>query len=120
MFRLNPEAKLCQSISIDGGILTFEYLNGTVEEKVDKTAELSTYKGKTWWRNRDGRYWFMVAARADSTLIEKLGQIWKKNDGRWVWVRHKSKYQGRWSAGQGVAASKQEAANKVVEGWYVC
>ena len=61
----------------------------------------------------------MAAARKDSTLIEKLGQIWAKNDGRWVWVRHRSKYQGQWLEGQGVVDSKQEAASKVVEGWYV-
>ena len=95
MFRLSPEAKLCQSISIDGGILTFEYLDGTVEERVDKTAKLSTYRNQTWWKAQGDRFWYTVTARKNSSLVEKLGQIWKKNDDRWVWVRHKSKYQGR-------------------------
>ena len=123
MFRLNPKAKLCESVSVDGGILTIEYLDGSIEERVDPTAELGTFKDKTWWSLRwskgSDRFWYMVAARKDSTLVEKLGQIWVRNDGRWVWVRHQSKYQGRWSEGQGVVDSKQEATSKVMEGWNV-
>jgi hypothetical protein len=30
MFRLNPKAKMCQSVSVDGGTLRVEYLDGKI------------------------------------------------------------------------------------------
>jgi hypothetical protein len=50
-------------------------------------------------------------------MHEKLGQVWKKNDGRWNWIRHKSHYQGDWKAGQGVVITKSEALFHVEMGW---
>jgi hypothetical protein len=36
-FLWSPKAKLCQSVSVDDGILRFEYLDGKVAEVVERT-----------------------------------------------------------------------------------
>ncbi len=49
-------------------------------------------------------------------LSEYLGAVKLRADGRWDWWRWKSKFH-KWSTGQGVAATEDEAKVKVLEGW---
>jgi len=111
------QGKLCDSISVDGGVLHIQFSDGTTAERVDPTAPLGTYRGEAQWSQVKNRIHYLVKARKGFTLHEKLGQVWKKNDGRWAWVRHKSRYQGDWKEGQGVVQSETEAQLQVEKGW---
>ncbi len=109
--------KLCDTIAEDQGMLRIEFSGGTTAERVDPTAPLGTYRDEARWSQAKNRMHYLVKARKNFTLHEKLGQVWKKNDGRWTWVRHKSQYQSGWKKGQGVARSETEARLQVEKGW---
>ena len=91
------QGKLCDSITVDQGVLHIEFSDDTMLECVDPTAKLGNFNGGAWWEKmHDGRIVFWVRARRFYNLREKLGMIWPKNDGRWNWARYESKYQGDW------------------------
>jgi hypothetical protein len=51
-------------------------------------------------------------------IIERLGVIQLRADGRWNWWRRKSDFHGDWRGGaQGVAESRDQAKERVEEGW---
>lgn len=70
-------------------------------------------------RYRD-RMDYKIPVRQGMKIFEKLGYIKKKNDNRWEWSRKPSKFHKEiWDGNneQGVCKTKQEAMNKVLEGW---
>lgn len=55
-----------------------------------------------------------------SRIKEMLGRIVRREDGRFSWFRKSSKYRKKWNAklnSEGVVDTKQEAVEKVLEGW---
>jgi hypothetical protein len=49
-------------------------------------------------------------------MVEHLGAVKPRRDGRWNWWRWQSRFH-RWKTGQGVADSQEAAQKKVLEGW---
>ena len=49
-------------------------------------------------------------------MVEHLGAVQVRADGRWNWWRWKSKYH-EWSVGQGVVNTKTLAIAEVLKGW---
>ena len=111
------QSKLCDRVTADAGAVRLEFSDGTMSERVDPTTPLGRYIGEAGWKYQRSRTHYLVKVRPGFTLHEKLGQVWKKNDGRWNWIRHKSRYQSGWKEGQGVAESETKARLQVEKGW---
>ena len=60
---------------------------------------------------------YRVRLEESDTIVEHLGMVKLRADGRWGWWRAKSKYHEGWTMGQGVALTEEEAKAKVLEGW---
>ncbi len=61
---------------------------------------------------------YRVPYTLDSQIVEHLGAIKERNDGRWNWWRKRSNYHKSWNGeGQGVADSRGAAELRVLEGW---
>lgn len=123
--------KLCDSITVDEGVLHIQFSEDRMLECVDPMVKLGNYRDGAWWEKmHDGRVFFWAQARRFYQIREKLGMIWPKNDGRWNWVRYKSKYQGDWRPGQGTSnypkahhtdePSPEEQARLQVTGGWAC
>jgi hypothetical protein len=50
-------------------------------------------------------------------IVERLGAVKPRGDGRWSWWRWRSKFHKGWETGQGVVATEELAKAKVLEGW---
>lgn len=114
---LMKHGKLCDRVSGDSGVIRFEFCDGTIAERVDSIEPLGDYRDGTEWWIRPGKMSYTAVIRAGYDTIEILGTVWPKNDGRWNWIRRKSKFQGSWKEGQGVTATKEEAITQVEKGW---
>jgi len=64
------------------------------------------------WQNG----YYRVDIHAGGDIIERLGSVSLRADTRWNWWRWKSRYH-QWNIGQGVCDSKQQAKDRVLEGW---
>lgn len=63
---------------------------------------------------------YRVPILPDNTIVEHLGEVKERTDGRWNWWRKRSKYHKNWNGeGQGVAANQGAAEMRVLEGWDV-
>ena len=60
-------------------------------------------------------YW--LPCYPTSFMVEHLGAIKERGDGRWDWWRWKSKFHTLWMTDQGVALSQGAAELRVLEGW---
>lgn len=111
------QGKLCDHVTTDAGAVRYEFSTGTVIERVDPTLPLGTYKTEARWHHRPSQSYYFARIREGFTTVEKLGKVWTKNDGRWNWLRHGSRFQIVWKAGQGVVMTKAEAILEVEKGW---
>jgi len=111
------QGKRCDRVTADAGAVRYEFSDGTLVERVNPALPLGTYRGEAWWSPVKNKMHYLVKVRPGFTTHEKLGQVWSKNDGRWNWIRHKSRYQNDWKEGQGVAFTQGEALSQVEEGW---
>jgi len=59
---------------------------------------------------------YMKSIYSGCDIIEVLGTIKPRTDGRWSWWRFKSKHFPKWAAGEGVALTKTGAMYTVHEG----
>jgi hypothetical protein len=66
------------------------------------------------------KFVYRIPISSTCSIIEHLGAVKERNDSRWNWWRFKSTFHQDWNAGgQGVAASKEAAMMRVLEGWDV-
>ena len=59
---------------------------------------------------------YRVQIGHDVAMVEHLGAVKYRADGRWNWWRWQSRYH-EWKPGQGVAATVEAAKARVLEGW---
>jgi hypothetical protein len=115
---LMTHGKLCQRVATDAGAIRYEYADGTTTERVDQSVPLGTYKeGARWHHQQLEKSFYFAKVREGFATSECLGRVGPKNDGRWDWIRHAGRFQGGWTAGQGVAMTQDEAISQVEEGW---
>ena len=65
---------------------------------------------------------YRVPCTPTTRMVEHLGAVKEKTDGRWNWWRFRSDFHKSWNenfggADQGVAASQGAAEVRVLEGW---
>jgi len=117
---LMRHGKLCDSISIDGGAVRYEFCDGTFGEYHPPHVQLSDYRSRAKWESGNDRCLFYIVPFKDTYLLndfttEKLGLVWPHKG--WHWVRRKSQHQGDWKEGQGKVLTRDEAILQVEGGW---
>lgn len=73
MFRFSKKAKLCQSVSINDGVLQFEYLDGETAEVVERTfpqTEVDKPRAKISFTPIDKKFRRWVAKEIRSIFAE--------------------------------------------------
>lgn len=68
-----------------------------------------------YWQERKDRTDYRVPILDATKLVEILGAVKLRSDGRWNWWRWKSRFH-KWSTGQGVEENKEAAMKCVLEG----
>jgi len=63
------------------------------------------------------KFVYRVPCISDTRIVEQLGAVKKRSDGRWNWWRFKSKFHKSWSSDQGVANNQGAAEMRVLDGW---
>jgi hypothetical protein len=74
---------------------------------------------KAEWRQCGNRLVYRLPCTPDTIIVEHLGGVKERGDGRWDWWRWKSDFHHQWMVGQGVALSQGAAEMCVLEGWAV-
>ncbi len=70
------------------------------------------------WRQMGRKLVYRVPCVPGAKMVEHLGSIKERSDGRWDWWRSESAYHETWRGmGQGVALSQGAAEMRVLEGW---
>jgi hypothetical protein len=81
---------------------------------------LACRKLATWDHSGRAALVYRVRLEAEGSIIEHLGAVKPRGDGRWSWWRWRSKFHPTWERGnhnQGVVATEELAKAKVLEGW---
>ncbi len=61
---------------------------------------------------------YCIPCRPGGWVVDHIGAVKERNDGRWNWWRWPSNFHKTWNGeGQGVAASKYAAMLQVLDGW---
>jgi len=68
------------------------------------------------------KFVYRIPCTPDTDIVEQLGAIKERNDGRWNWWRSESKFHQSWHTNfgginQGVARTQGEAEVRVLGGW---
>ncbi len=66
------------------------------------------------------KFIYRVPCMLGNRVVEHLGAVKKRSDGRWNWWRFESKYHLTWKGeSQGVADNQGTAEMRVLEGWEI-
>ena len=91
---------------------------------MNSTVDTTICRMKAEWAgvgrlvNQSQREVYRVQIAPDARIVEHLGAVKKRADGRWDWWRRASTFH-RWTGpAQGVVETIEEAKAKVLEGWH--
>jgi hypothetical protein len=64
------------------------------------------------------KYVYRIPCMPGGKVVDHIGAIKERNDGRWNWWRMRTNFHPTWNGeGQGVADSRGAAEMRVLEGW---
>ncbi len=100
------------------GILTITATDhhGEGALRYDTMEKTPACQERATWKQCGKRLVYTMTISPDSRIVEHLGAVKLRGDGRWDWWRWESDFY-EWPTGQGVEETEEEAKARVLEGW---